>query len=294
MILPMIGVIYSNKKSIDIYLVNERLKEINRGNLDDEFVERGSIEIVELIQNITKIKDGYKIAVEETLKNEKMKTELISNVSHDLRTPLTSIINYVNILSENDLSEDERSEYLLILEQKSKRLKVLIDDLFEMSKINSGKMKINKERIEIISLIHQSIGEYSCLYEDKNIEFNVDCNVDEIYMNSDGKLMSRVFENLVINALKYSLEGTRIYIDIKELKNNVEISIKNIANYKMEFNNNDVLERFVRGDRSRNSKVEGSGLGLAITKSIVDLHNGKVNIIREGDMFKIYIILPKE
>ena len=294
MILPMIGIIYSNKKSIDIYLVNERLKEINRGNLDDEIVERGSTEVIELIQNITKIKDGYKIAVDETLKNEKIKTELISNVSHDLRTPLTSIINYVNILSESNLSEEERSEYLLILEQKSKKLKVLIDDLFEMSKINSGKMKLNKERIEIISLIHQSIGEYSYLYEDKNVEFNVDCVVDEIYMNLDGKLMSRVFENLVINALKYSLEGTRIYVEIKEHIKNVEVSIKNIANYKMEFNNNDVLERFVRGDKSRNSKVEGSGLGLAITKSIVELHNGKVNIIREGDMFKIYVILPKE
>lgn len=294
MLLPMIGIIYSIKKSIDIYLVNERLKEIKKGNLDYEIVERGSTEIVELIQNIVEIKNGYKIAVEETLKNEKVKTELISNVSHDLRTPLTSIINYVNILGKGNLTEEERVDYLSILEQKSKKLKVLIDDLFEMSKINSGKIELKKDRIEIMSLIHQAIGEYSYLYEDKNVEFNVECINDEIYMNLDGRMMSRVFENLVINALKYSLENTRIYIEVKENTKDIEISVKNIANYKMEFNNNEVLERFVRGDKSRNSNIDGSGLGLAITKSIVELHNGRVSVVREGDMFKIYIYLPKE
>lgn len=293
MVLPMIGIIYSIKKSIDIYLVNERLKEINKGNLDYEIVERGSNEIVELIQNIIEIKNGYKIAVDETLKNEKMKTELISNVSHDLRTPLTSIINYVNILGESNLTEEERTDYLKILEQKSKKLKVLIDDLFEMSKINSGKMELKKEKIEIMSLIHQAIGEYSYLYQDKNVDFVVECLNEEIYMNLDGKMMSRVFENVVINALKYSLENTRIYVEIKENKENIQVSVKNIANYKMEFNSNEVLERFVRGDKSRNSKVDGSGLGLAITKSIIELHGGYVRIIREGDMFKIYMYIPK-
>ncbi|WP_310939701.1 HAMP domain-containing sensor histidine kinase [Clostridium sp. SHJSY1] len=293
MVLPMIGIMYSIKKTIEISMVNDSLKKINEGELNYHIVEQGGPEILELIQNITKIKSGYEIAVEETLKNEKLKTELISNVSHDLRTPLTSIINYVNILKSPDITEEEGKEYIMIVEQKSKRLKVLIDDLFEMSKINSGKIQLNKENIDIMSLIHQAVGEYSYLYEEKNIEFKVNCEVEEIDMDLDGKMISRVIENIVINALKYSLENTRVYIDVLDEDDNVEIAFKNVANYDMNFDNNDIFERFARGDSSRNSNVEGSGLGLAIAKSIIELHKGNISIIREGDMFKIYITLPK-
>lgn len=292
--LPIIFIFFSIKKSIDICLVNERLREINKGNLDYELVEQGSPEIRELIKDIIKIKDGYKIALQEVLSNEKMKTELISNVSHDLRTPLTSIINYVNILGTNNLTDEEKKDCIKILDEKSKKLKILIDDLFEMSKINSGKINVSRERIEVMSLIYQVIGEYSYLYEEKNVDFVVESSHEEIYMELDGKMMSRVFENIVINSLKYSLENTRIYIQVKDFNDKVEIAFKNIANYKMEFNNNDIFERFVRGDKSRNSKVEGSGLGLAITKSMIELHEGEVQVAREGDMFKLYVILPKQ
>lgn len=294
MILPMIGILYSIRKSIEIYMVTEKLKEINKGNLDYKIVEQGSPEIRELIKDIVQIKDGYKIAADEILKNEKMKTELISNVSHDLRTPLTSIINYVNILQDKSLSEEEKNEYVQIIDQKSKKLKVLIDDLFEMSKINSGKMQLHKERIELMSLVHQVIGEYSYLYEDKHIEFVIESSKDEYMMDLDGKLMSRVVENIVINALKYSLENTRVFVQFAETDKYVSLAFKNVANYNMSFDNEDIFGRFVRGDKSRNSNVEGSGLGLAITKSIVDIHNGKVKIDTEGDMFKIYILLPEE
>ena len=294
MVLPTIGIMYSIKKTIEISRVNDSLEKINNGNLDYHIVEQGGPEILELINNINMIQKGYEIAVEDTLKNEKIKTELISNVSHDLRTPLTSIINYVNILKSPDLTEDERNEYLKIVEHKSKKLKVLIDDLFEMSKINSGKIKLVKDKIDIMSLIHQVVGEYVYLYEDKNIEFKIDSESEEIYMNLDGKMMSRVIENIVINALKYSLENTRVYIDVIEYEDSVEISCKNIANYEMDFDNSEIFERFARGDKSRNSKVEGSGLGLAITKSIIELHDGTINILREGDMFKIFIHIPKE
>jgi signal transduction histidine kinase len=293
MILPMIGIMYSIKKTIEISMVNDSLKKINEGDLDYHIAQQGGPEVLELIKNITKIKSGYEIAVEETLRNEKLKTELISNVSHDLRTPLTSIINYVNILKSPDITDEERTDYIKIVEQKSKKLKILIDDLFEMSKINSGKIELNKENIDIMSLIHQAVGEYSYLYEEKNIEFKVNSIAEEINMDLDGKMMSRVIENIVINALKYSLENTRVYIDVMDGKDNVEIAFKNIANYDMNFDSNDIFERFARGDSSRNSKVEGSGLGLAIAKSIIELHEGQINIIREGDMFKIYIILPK-
>ena len=291
MLLPMLGIIYSLKKSIEIIKVNEAIKKSDDGNINYEIEEQCSPEVRELLNNISKIKEGYSIAVEDALRNEKLKTELISNVSHDLRTPLTSIINYVNILRQ-DITKDEKEDYLAIVEKKAKKLKVLIDDLFEMSKINSGKMELFKDNIDIVSLIHQTIGEYYYIYESKNIEFKVDSYKEEVYIDLDGKLISRAIENIIINAMKYSLEGTRVYVDIREKDGYIVLSFKNISNYEMDFDNKEIFERFARGDASRNSRIEGSGLGLAITKSIIELHDGKVYITREGDMFKIFIYLP--
>ncbi|WP_315077892.1 HAMP domain-containing sensor histidine kinase [uncultured Clostridium sp.] len=285
-------VIFTVKKTLDIAIINEGLKKLNEGNLDEDIPVFGSITIRELINNINLIKEGYKNSLYERVKDEKLKTELISNVSHDLKTPLTSIINYVNILKNKDITEDERKDYLAILDSKSLKLKSLIDDLFEMSKINSGKIILNKDKLDILSLIHQGIGEYSFLYEYKNITFKVISNEEDIFMELDGKLISRALENIIINALKYSLDNTRVYIEIEKHDERVEIIVKNIANYEMDFDEEEIFERFARADKSRNSSVEGSGLGLAITKSIVELHGGKTKIEREGDMFKIYIILP--
>lgn len=284
--------IYGTKKTLDISVVNEALRKVNEGNLQEDIVLDGSPAIRELAHNINLIKAGYKEILEEGVQNEKLKTELISNVSHDLKTPLTSIINYVNIIKSNDITDEERVEYMEILERKSLKLKSLIEDLFEMSKINSGKIKLDKESIDILALIHQGVGEYSTLYEEKNINFKVTCDEESIYMNLDGKMMSRAIENLIINSIKYSLENTRVYIDIEKSDECVIISMKNIANYEMNFEGNEMFERFARGDKSRNSKIEGSGLGLAITQSIVELHNGIIKIKTEGDMFKIYIKLP--
>lgn len=292
-LIPLICVLYSLKKSLDITIINDGLKKINSGDLEYTLGNIGEREIRELVENINKIKEGYKIALNEQVRNEKLKTELISNVSHDLKTPLTSIINYVNILNESNITEEERKDYLMILDRSSKRLKSLIDDLFEASKLNSGKMKIEKEPLDIVSLVYQGIGEYSNLYEEKNIEFKVNSNEEEIILDLDGKLMSRVFENLIVNALKYSLSDTRVYVDIISKENCVEISFKNISNYELDFNTEDIFERFTRADKSRNSSVEGSGMGLAITKSIVELHNGIIKIEVEGDMFKIYLTIPK-
>ncbi|OBY09882.1 hypothetical protein CP373A1_14135 [Clostridium paraputrificum] len=291
MLLPLIGITYSLKKSIEIIKVNEAIKKSEDGNIKYEIKDQCSPEVRELLNNISKIKEGYSIAVEDALKNEKLKTELISNVSHDLRTPLTSIINYVNILRQ-DITKDEKEDYLAIVEKKAKKLKVLIDDLFEMSKINSGKMELFKDNIDVVSLIHQTIGEYYYIYESKNIEFKVDSYREEVYIDLDGKLISRAIENIIINAMKYSLEGTRVYVDIREKDGYIVLSFKNISNYEMNFDNKEIFERFARGDSSRNSRIEGSGLGLAITKSIIELHDGKVYITREGDMFKIFIYLP--
>lgn len=293
-LIPLLCVLYSLKKSLDISIINDGLKKLNAGDFEYNLKNYGEREVKELVENINQIKDGYKIAVVEKVKNEKLKTELISNVSHDLKTPLTSIINYVNILKDPNITEDERRDYLLILEKKSMKLKLLIEDLFEVSKLNSGRMTINRHVIDIVSLVYQGVGEYSNLYEDKNINFKVNSNKEEIFVNLDGKLMSRLFENIIINSLKYSLENTRVYIDILENDDDVEISFKNVSNYEMDFSTEEIFERFVRADKSRTSLVEGSGIGLAIAKSIVELHGGSINIEVEGDMFKLYIVIPKK
>lgn len=290
--LQMIVLLYSIKRNIEIGMIKDDLKIINDGNFEHTIKEIGGGETRELIENINKMKEGYNIAVEEALQNERLKTELISNVSHDLKTPLTSIINYVNILQDDRISNEERKDYLKILEKKSNKLKSLIEDLFEVSKINSGKIQLKKEKIDIVSLIYQVIGEYSSLYENKKIEFKVECEEDQIIMDLDGIMISRVIENIVINALKYSLEETRVYVSIIKEENGALISFKNVANYEMEFDETEMFERFARGDKSRTSVVEGSGLGLAITKSIVELHNGVTRIKRDGDLFKIYVFLP--
>lgn len=293
-LIPVACVLYSLKKSLDISVINDGLKKINSGELEYKLSDIGEREVKELVDNINQIREGYIIALNEKVRNEKLKTELISNVSHDLKTPLTSIINYVNILNNSNITEDERNDYLTILDRNSKRLKTLIEDLFEVSKLNSGKMTIEKHEIDIVSLVYQGVGEYSNLYEEKNMEFKVNTNEDEIFVDLDGKLMSRVFENIIVNALKYSLNNTRVYIDIISKENSVEVSFKNISNYEMDFNAEDIIERFARADKSRNSSIEGSGMGLAITKSIVELHNGSIKIEVEGDMFKIYLIIPKK
>ena len=225
-IILFLTMMFALKRTLDIIVVNDALRKVNEGNLQDDIKLDGSPQIKELAENINLIKAGYKEILENGVHNEKLKTELISNVSHDLKTPLTSIINYVNILKNGNITEEERAEYLLILEKKSLKLKVLIEDLFEMSKINSGKIKLNRELIDILSLIHQGIGEYSTLYEEKNIYFKVTTDEDAIYMELDGKLMSRALENIIINALKYSLNDTRVYINIKLEDNYVKIGVK--------------------------------------------------------------------
>ena len=230
-------------------------------------------QISELAKGINDLRLNYKDSIEEGIRNEKLKTELISNVS-------------------DDISEDEKKECIKILETKSHRLKRLIDDLFEVSKMNSGKVDLYEMDIDIIQLIYQSIMEVEDLYIEKKMEFKVKAP-DELKINVDPEKMSRVFQNLATNSLKYGLENTRIYVDIKDFDDRAEISFKNVSAFELDFNESQILERFARGDKSRNSTIEGSGLGLAIAKTIVELHEGLFKVECEGDLFKAYVILPK-
>ena len=282
---------YIEKWKKDYNKILEKTKEISNGNLDSKDDEDCGF-FNPMRDELNNIQKGFKAAVEEEVKSQRMKTELISNVSHDLKTPLTSIINYVNILQLNNITEEERKEYIEILDKKSQTLKKLIDDLFEVSKMSSGKVELFKYNIDIIQLVYQCIAEVEDVYSEKEIEFKIN-GPEECMVKIDPQRMSRVFQNLTTNALKYSLEKTRVYVEIKDLENYVEISFKNISSYALDFDEKDILERFARGDESRNSTIEGSGLGLAIAKTIVELHNGKFRVECEGDLFKAFVIIPK-
>ncbi len=266
------------------------LQELADGNIDAIPAQTGPFS--KSINNINKINTGLQKNVNEILKSERLKTELITNVSHDLKTPLTSIISYVSLLKGMDNENEVAKEYISIIDNKAKRLKVLIDDLFEASKLSSGQMKLDRMYSDIVALLDQAMGELSYKIEESGIEFIVSTSSDSILINIDGQKMWRVFDNLINNILKYSAKGTRAYVDIKEEEKAVIITFKNIANYNMDFEANELFERFKRGDASRTT--EGSGLGLSIAKSIVELHGGIMNITTDGDLFKITILLSKQ
>lgn len=277
----------NNKKNLIIYL-----KKIEDGDMDVDINSKNFGTLSNLAMEINNLKVSYKKKVEDGIKNEKLKTELITNVSHDLKTPLTSIVNYVDILKDESLDKSEIRDYVSILDNKSTKLKKLVEDLFEMSKMSSGQIMLSKSDVDIVELIHQSLGELSFLGEEKNLTFKV-IGDKACHLNLDGAKISRVMDNLICNAIKYSLENSRIYLEVIENDTECEIVVKNISKYDLDFNEDEILERFVRGDKSRNSSIEGSGLGLAISKTIVELHNGTLKIKCDGDLFKVIIKLPK-
>ncbi|NLP28858.1 MAG: sensor histidine kinase [Clostridia bacterium] len=264
---------------------------IAEGNFDLVIEEKGNDAIKVLAHNFNNIKNGYKASMAEQIKSERLKTELITNVSHDLKTPLTSIINYVDLLKNQDLSEEEKDSYIEILDRKSQRLKVLIDDLFEASKMSSGAVELEREQVDIAAILRQTLGELDEKINKSSLVFRANIPAEKIYLYLDGKKTWRVFENLINNALKYSQPNTRVYIDLLDRESSVLFIIKNVANYEMDFDPEEIFERFKRGDKSRNT--EGSGLGLAIARSIVELQQGKMNIEIDGDLFKVIVEFKK-
>ncbi|GAA0766771.1 HAMP domain-containing sensor histidine kinase [Clostridium subterminale] len=277
----------NNKKNLIKYL-----KKVRDGDMDIDINTKNFGTLSNLAIEINNLKVSHKKKVEEGIQNEKLKTELITNVSHDLKTPLTSIVNYVDILKDESLDKNEIRDYVTILDNKSTKLKKLVEDLFEMSKMSSGQITLSKSDVDIVELIHQNLGELSFLGEDKNLIFKV-IGDKACHLNLDGAKISRVMDNLICNAIKYSLENSRIYLEVVENETECEIIVKNISKYDLDFNEDEILERFVRGDKSRNSSIEGSGLGLAISKTIVELHNGTLKVKCDGDLFKVIIKLPK-
>ncbi|OPJ59510.1 sensor histidine kinase [Clostridium oryzae] len=263
-----------------------------QGNMSCKIDEHNSdILLKELAHNINNIGEGYKKSLNEQMKSERMKSELITNVSHDLKTPLTSIINYVDLLKSGRLSDEEKEGYISVIARKSERLKVLIEDLFEAAKMTSGAVKLNIEKIDVTALLKQALAEFDEKIEKSSLIFRTNIPAGNIYLNLDGKKTWRVFENMINNILKYSQPGTRVYIELIELDESVKIIMKNIANYEMDFDVEEISERFKRGDKSRHT--EGTGLGLAIAKSILDMENGQLRLSIDGDLFKAVVEFKK-
>ena len=243
------------------------------------------------INKLEKINQNFRFEMEERLKSERMKTDLITNVSHDLKTPLTSIISYVDLLIASDIKDENEKYFIDVIKQKASRLKVLIDDLFEASKLSSGQMKLEKRVTDIRFLLEQTLGELDNVIADSDVEFITQTEDSPVLVETDGQKMWRVFDNLISNILKYSAKGSRAYIYLKSDEEKVTIDFKNVSNYKMDFDSDELFERFKRGDKARST--EGSGLGLSIAKSIVELHGGSMRIETEGDLFKVRVTLQK-
>ena len=217
-----------------------------------------------------------------------MKSELITNVSHDLKTPLTSILNYSDLLCQEHLTPEEANDYAKIIHQKGMRLKNLTSDLFDISKVQSGAEQMLCERLDACTLVRQALGEQDRSIGDGKLTLKVDMPDHEVPIWADGKKMSRVMENLIGNCVKYAMPGTRVFVSVKEDGNNAVIELKNIANYAMDFDASEITERFVRGDAARST--EGSGLGLAIAKSYVEACGGTFAVSVDGDLFKVQIV----
>jgi signal transduction histidine kinase len=280
-----------NDISIKYNKLFEATNKIAEGNLEVSIDEDLGIfnSFKAELQNIQK---GFKKAVNEEVKSQRMKTELITNVSHDLKTPLTSIITYVDLLKDENLPVEKRREYLDTLDRKSQRLKDLIEDLFEVSKATSGNISLNIVDVDVVSLMKQTLLELDDKIAKAALAVRTNYPEEKVILPLDSQRMFRVFENLSNNITKYAQEGSRVYIDVINSMDKVDIILRNIAANEINFSVDEIMERFVRGDKSRNT--EGSGLGLAIAKSFVELQGGKLHIVVDGDLFKVIITFHKK
>lgn len=239
---------------------------------------------------LVKIRSGFKKAVDEEVKSQKMKTELITNVSHDLKTPLTAITTYVELLKKEDITEEERCSYIETLEKKSLRLKVLIEDLFEVSKASSNNIVLNPIELDVVNLMKQVSIEHVDKIQEKGMELRWKVPEEKVIVKLDNQKTYRIFENLFGNVQKYAMPNSRVYVEVKTTENMVEIVMKNMSAEELNINAEEITERFVRGDSSRNT--EGSGLGLAIAKSFTEAQGGKFHIEVDGDLFKAVLEFP--
>ena len=284
---------YLSKTVKSFAKVKEAIHELYKGNTDIDLDQKElSREMQDMSEEVNDIAGGLSNAIEERLKSERLKTELITNVSHDIKTPLTSIINYVDLLKKEGMDGEKAKEYLEILDNKSQRLKKLTEDLVEASKASSGTIKLNMEKLKVNELIKQVSGEFEDKFKAHELEEVITFPEKDVYIKADSRYMYRVLENMYSNISKYAMDGTRVYTDILDKGNVVSIELKNISKQKLNISADELMQRFVRGEASRNT--EGSGLGLSIATSLTELQKGKFNIHLDGDLFKVTIEFEKE
>ena len=275
----------------DICGLNEGVAEIIKGNMDYKCKVNPYFSLVsELSDGINHIGDGLKAAVETSLKDERMKTELITNVSHDLKTPLTSIINYVDLLKKEEMKTPEAEHYLEVLDQKSQRLKQLTEDLIEAAKANTGNIELEMMPLAFDELMRQAIGEFEDKFSSRKLTIVTEYPEEAVIVLADGRRMFRILENILQNAYKYAMEGSRIYADLSKKSMAAQFTLKNVSAAQLNITPEELMERFTRGDSSRTT--EGSGLGLSIAKDLTALQNGKFDIFLDGDLFKVVVEFP--
>ena len=277
-------------------LLKEKLKkgieEIALGNMEYQIPLQGLRgENLKLAEMINGIANGFHMAVEEAMKNERLKTDLITNVSHDIKTPLTSIINYVAILKQSDIADPKIQGYLDILEAKAQRLKTLTEDVVEASKVSSGNISLEYMDVDLVEMIQQTEGEMAEKFEARNLKMIVNLPAEPAVVHVDGRRMWRVLENIFGNAAKYAMPGTRVYADLKLEEDTVDLSLKNVSEHQLNISADELTERFIRGDLSRS--FEGSGLGLSIAQSLTTMQGGTFNLYLDGDLFRVNIRFPR-
>lgn len=287
-----VATVYFAAKSLrSLTQIMEAAKELASGNLDYSLdTKEMSAAFVGFTEDLQGVQSGLKKAVAEAVKGERMKTELITNVSHDLKTPLTSIINYVDLLKKENLENENAVKYVEVLEEKSARLKQLVEDLIEASKASSGNLAVSTEKVDMHQLIMQAYGEYEEKIVKAGLDMRMNAPEKELFVLADGKYLWRIIENLLSNALKYSMHNSRVYISIDKNEKYGILTIKNISAFPLEISPEQLTERFIRGDASRTT--EGSGLGLSIAQGLTKLQGGRFKVDIDGDLFKVTLEIP--
>lgn len=245
----------------------------------------------EIMDNIHHLSDGLQKAVEKSIYDERLKAELITNVSHDIKTPLTSIINYVDLIKREHINNEKVNHYIEVLDQKSQRLKQLTEDLVEVSKISTGNIELERAPIDFAELLRQSMGEFEDKFTERQLQMVDNINNHSYTILADGRRTYRILENLFQNIYKYAMPNTRVYIDMWKEDEKVMLAIKNISKAPLNIDVKELMERFVRGDQSRTT--EGSGLGLSIARDLVKLQDGDFELYLDGDLFKVSIMFPE-
>ena len=292
--LLMLAVIFGTVATVyQLYLLQEGGQKLADGHLDEKIPEQKFFlsSFRKHARNLNNIGDGMNKAVSERMKSETFRTELIANVSHDIRTPLTSIINYTDLLSKLELQDETAQGYIAVLSRQSTRLRKLTEDVLEASKASTGSMKVEKMPMDLQVLLQQMEGEFAEKFESKKLVFLSTLPESPLMILADGRLLWRALDNLFNNIFKYAMPDTRVYLNAEIRNREICITLRNISAVQLNISAEALMERFVRGDRSRNT--EGSGLGLSIAQSLIELQNGTMQIAIDGDLFKITLSFPE-